>query len=128
MAKLNVGGEIKAPIITATETINCDTLNVWFGGAKAFDSGSNANGYWVRFADGTQICIGFCSGSTGDKTITLPSPFANTDYVVAWGSESDNNQNVSTRMISARNRTTSTFVNRFVSGNTMMYIAIGKWK
>lgn len=37
-------------------------------------------------------------------------------------------QTVSTRMISARNRTTSTFVNRFVSGNPMMYIAIGKWK
>lgn len=89
-----------------------------------FDS---TNGY-VRFADGTQICLGFCFGSTGDKTVTLPSPFINTNYFVVWGSESDAGQTISTRMISARNRTTSTFVNRFVSGNTMMYIAIGKWR
>ena len=88
---------------------------------------NSTNGY-VRFAEGTQICFGVHSDSTGDKTVTLPYPFADTKYFVVWGSESDNGQTVSVRMISARNRTTSTFVNRFVSGNPMMYIAIGKWR
>lgn len=96
-------------------------------GQRAICENSSGVGY-LRLSNGLQICYGYCSGSTGDKTITLPSPFANTNYVVAWGSESDDGQTVSTRMISARNRTTSTFVNRLVSGNPMMYIAVGYWK
>lgn len=130
MAKLNVRGEIKAPIITATETINCDTLNVWFGGAKAFDSGSNANGYWVRVADGTQICYNVLTySSTGDQTITLPLPFKDTNYVVSWSFENtESSTQLSIRVMAATHKTTSTFINRFVSKVPYIYIAIGRWK
>lgn len=130
MAKLNVGGEIKAPIITATGTINCDTNNVWFGGAKAIDSGSNANGYWLKLADGTQICYKSVTySSTGDQTITLPLPFINTNYVVSWSFENtESNAQLSFRVMASTNKTTSTFINRFVSKVPYIYIAIGRWK
>jgi len=42
------------------------------------ERGSNANGEYVRFADGTQICLGVLPGDLGaDKTWTLPAAFAN---------------------------------------------------
>lgn len=130
MANLNVGGEIKAPIITATETINCDTLNVWFGGAKVIDSGSNANGYWVRFADGTQICrskITVSGTAASFQTRTLPKEFVNTDYrVVMSYSDVTSTTTISYRAVSIRNRTTTTF-NSF-NANDRDYIAIGRWK
>lgn len=113
MSNLNVNGTIKSV----------------GGGSTLVDIGIEEIGNdFIKWKNGLQVCWGVYSGSTGDKTVTLPSPFANTNYVVAWGSESDDGQTVSTRMISARNRTTSTFVNRFVTGCPMMYIAIGHWQ
>ena len=130
MAKLNVGGEIKAPIITATETINCDTTNVWFGGAKAFDSGSNANGYWVRFADGTQICTGTISqGSSGTRTSTFANAFSTTDNLrITFGCASSSGSQPTDRMIGAFDITKTNFSNYNVGNRGTYYMAIGRWK
>ena len=55
-------------------------------GAAIISEGSNANGSWVRFANGTQICqtadvfVGSMPGVI--KTITYPAAFASTPHVV----------------------------------------------
>lgn len=67
------------------------------------ERGSNANGEYVRFADGTQICFGVSSmttdtayGSTGlfyaltPALTTFPASFANTSYRVASAATSVN--------------------------------------
>lgn len=130
MAKLNVGGEIKAPIITATETINCDTTNVWFGGAKAIDSGSNANGYWVRYADGTQMCYCMFYKQSNQKyhTVTLPAPFIDTEYGVFKNfQDSTSTTQLPVRIFVSNERTTSTFETYDIANRACM-IAVGRWK
>lgn len=126
----NPNTDYNVRILAAGNGLNITALsNVAINGediSKHIVNGAD-NGYIMKY-DGTLICYGRHSASTGDDTVTLPYPFKDTNYKVAWGSESDDGQTVSARMISARNRTTSTFVNRFVSGNPMTYIAIGKWK
>lgn len=129
MANLNVDGTLTATIVTAQQTLNCDSSNIWFGGAQCVASGSNANGYWARYYDGTQICKRTLTyGSTGDQTVTLPNNFIDTDYAVTWGASSTSTTTISFRAMSARNRSTTTFVNRFVANVETMYIAIGRWK
>lgn len=55
-------------------------------GAAIISEGSNANGSWVRFANGTQICqtadvlVGRTPGVI--KTITYPAAFVSTPHVV----------------------------------------------
>ena len=58
-------------------------------GAFAIESGSNTNGYYTKFADGTLVQwqlqrnmdISVAASSTGVKAITFPIAFHNTSYV-----------------------------------------------
>lgn len=138
MAKLNVGGEIKAPIITATDTINCDTLNVWFGGAKVIDSESNANGYYTKFADGTLICRGSDSwGSRNNGTVqhTFPYAFISPPSVVITAKSPNYGSWASSPATLHDGYITTTYFQYTIYGvgggdrNTGAdFIAIGKWK
>lgn len=104
------------------------------------ESGSNANGKYTKFADGTLICrgknsissIGANSGVT--NTIPFPYPFIDNDYDFSidrydcgayWS-------HIMTQVIS---RTTTTFAiaywnnTEYEAGQTnISYIVIGKWK
>jgi hypothetical protein len=53
-------------------------------GDPIIDQGSNADGEYIRFSNGTMICqiFGISSGSTGDATWTFPFTFANTNIVI----------------------------------------------
>ena len=106
--------------------------------------GSNANGSYVRFADGTQICWGsvtltYSSVAVLDKVWTFPAAFLSNPSVQA----TDNmlSTGMSARHIHARYRGSSltpTSVaievihdnDGFVSGNTVRtdVLAIGRWK
>lgn len=130
MAKLNVGGEIKAPILTATETINCDTLNVWFGGAKAFDSGSNANGYYTKFADGTLICYGNKTISNYSVTINYPAIFIDTNYslVTQFVRDTSLGNNSNSQGLNSITTTSCVCYSAYKETATVLWIAIGRWK
>lgn len=126
MAKLNVGGEIKAPIITATETINCDTLNVWFGGSKCIENGSNSNGYWFKGYDGTLICTGN-KNNLSSSSYTLPYPFIDTNYALAVAQSKGASGNVRRPGLTIVSNTQFRGDTNADIGN-WWYIAIGRWK
>ena len=54
------------------------------GGDPIVESGSNADGQWTRWADGTQICTGNYGSGIGATTFTLtfPNTFINTEYSI----------------------------------------------
>ena len=61
-------------------TIDFRGTDILFNNSPAFQSGSNANGQWVRFNDGTQIVwshltVAYQSGSYLGLTWTYPVPF-----------------------------------------------------
>lgn len=52
-------------------------------GVNIVERGSNANGEYVRYADGTQICWGSTStGASGPVTWTYPVAFASSTRVI----------------------------------------------
>lgn len=85
------GENITAPTITATNNLNCDTNNVWFGGGKALASNSvqlnSSSQNYITLTNGLKICWGVYthSSSSGDftATITLPVTFSNANYAVS---------------------------------------------
>lgn len=44
---------------------------------QVVERGSNANGEYVRFADGTQICVGPVPAAGTNRTVTFPAAFIN---------------------------------------------------
>ena len=60
------------------------TLMPQVGGDPIVESGSNADGQWTRWADGTQICTGNYGSGIGATTFTLtfPNTFINTEYSI----------------------------------------------
>jgi len=108
------------------------------GGAPIIESDENANGRFVKFADGTMICTGdltsvASSTATGnlfrsdDSVVTLPATFQNADFAVAARSNS------TIGWVNSQSTTTTTFTYRRFSSTTSgstggAYAAIGRWK
>lgn len=94
------------------------------------ERGSNGNGEFIRFADGTQICLGAASSPSDGlgSTVSLPAAFVNTGYRVALAAR-DNFP----RFGAAFSRTTTsfraqTYTNSGGASTTSLdYIAIGRW-
>lgn len=104
------------------------------------ESGSNANGEYIRFADGTQICwsptLGFgavttVSGSgyrSGDATFTFPAVFVNSSKVMVSGQTSS-----TARWMALQLAGTTSVVARllsftsFAGSETGRILAIGRW-
>jgi hypothetical protein len=99
------------------------------------ESGSNANGEFVKYADGTMICTGRVTESRSSSGVlatlfTMPAAFisttAYTPLASAFTSRPDNVLQVTTF-----ERTDSTFdvyVDRSNATNTVLYVqAIGRW-
>lgn len=128
------------------EIISIGDEKVWLYGDlfindyKMIDSGSNNNGKYIKFFDGTLICYGVVNNITtpandGTSTlITLPISFINTNYNVSfttvngtayWASVSTsvNSKNTNNFRMSTWNEAGSDNSNQSFS-----YIAIGKWK
>lgn len=100
---------------------------------REVEKGSNSNGEWIRWADGTQICsednVSTLSGSV--KTVTLPASMASSAYALSIATI---NLAVS-RLVTAGNKTSTTFDveswNTTDSTNTVTpgfdYVAVGTW-
>lgn len=95
------------------------------------EKGSNANGEYVRFADGTQICTFTVSTSASAAvTKTLPAAFVNTAYIAVgslMGSSGSTDNTV--KFSAAATGTVGVVVtsNGALLASTASCIAIGRW-
>ena len=114
------------------------------GEGTVFESDSNANGNYVRFADGTQICLGFLTAvffntSRIGVSWTFPSEFIDTSYrVQATLTDFQRNWTATDRgptQTSAKG-TTSVFINVYRIGTVgiptdaqqdVEVMAVGRW-
>lgn len=103
-------------------------------------SGSNANGNWVQFADGTQMCMSASAPETtsnvtgnnfvsGTITFTYPKSFTSTPYIAT----SCDHVSGITWVGRTTNRTSSGFGAVIFGGGSshsgsIRYIATGRWK
>lgn len=62
---------------TGITTPKLDAVDLELGSVNVVERDSNANGEYVRFADGTQICriTEALSDAAGDVTLTFPAAF-----------------------------------------------------
>lgn len=95
------------------------------------ERGVNGVHEWVRYADGTQICIGSVTTLTGgEAAVTFAQPFANTNYRVSLTAVNTAAQVISPRFTG---KTVSGIsLSAFNTSNTRVvsvieYIAIGRW-
>ena len=94
------------------------------------ERGSNANGEFVKFADGTMICQRqFTTGVSSGAVLTLPATFVNSTYSLAF-----NNTQPSSQQISTSAKTSSTFTMRILDqifsttdASQLEFIAFGRW-
>ena len=95
--------------------------------------GSNANGEFVRYADGTLICHRqFTTAFNNADSITFPSAFINTTYSVAYNCNMNSSQQINT---SASSKLTTGITSvrildqSFTGANAtgLEYTAIGRW-
>lgn len=124
MANLKVTGNIES-----TEgTIKCSIMPQ-VNNTAIVESGSNAQGYYTKFADGILVCRGSFVKDT-NVTVTLPHHFANIDYSVVCQHASGVMRGNYTNTGDVRSKTTSSF--KFNANHSEKddydYIAIGSWK
>lgn len=103
--------------------------------AYIVESGSNENGSWVKWSDGTMICTCFDTKTVANQeitTITFPATFINNKMAVITNTLYNYHTGAT---ITIANRTTKTFsaypkFNNAIPNvaEVFMYIAIGKWK
>ena len=78
---------LKLPLLDADNKIPAGVLRIVgaLSDGHIIESGDNVNGYYVRFADGTQWCYGkvysvFSNTSGKTIVITFPAEFSDMDY------------------------------------------------
>lgn len=95
------------------------------------ESGSNANGEFTKFADGTMICrFTVTTSSSGATTKTLPATFINDTYIVVGGTNTSVSASDFTGKFASRATTTVSAVmtnNGQLTATTLQAIAIGQW-
>lgn len=112
-------------------------------GDPVVESGSNSDGQWTRYADGTQMCtspsfpvdITFATGNIfKSDTIpswTFPAAFVSKDGLVCVASSSDNSFTWANSIYTTTTATSAPLV-AFSSGSTtnngIVASAIGRWK
>lgn len=105
-------------------------------GAAIIARGSNANGEWVRWEDGTQVCYKIVTPviATGDTYVdsyfTYPAAFIASPIIAASAARSEMTD-VSLRSVGPTNvqfRVKIASVQDSAFNANMHYIAIGRWK
>lgn len=95
------------------------------------ENGSNANGDFTKFADGTMICwFSFATSASGVTTKTLPTTFIDTSYTAVGGT----NTNASAADFTAKfNSPTTTTIGMAMTSNgsyvaaTVRAMIVGRW-
>ena len=141
MEKINFVNN-QAPAISAS-SLNQLQTNVESAINGVVESGSNDNGYWVKYSDGTMECYGTKSyestafAATGNvyyrdlSGVTFPVPFKENEIIVPTCSMAMGNVGAITP-ISVSNTGISGFsvlsASSSARGITVYWRAIGKWK
>ena len=109
-----------------------ESTDLDFASGVEIESGSNANGNWVKFSDGTLICYGIDSISTaGWKTITYPMEFISAPVITST-LYADTAETSTMAEVKIANATTTTFriakvyASGYLTGG-ITYMAIGRW-
>ncbi|HHL2325285.1 TPA: hypothetical protein ACQ3Y4_005788 [Pseudomonas aeruginosa] len=98
--------------------------------------GSNANGEFVRFADGTQICIVTLLGDGSQQpgtSISLPLPAAflgnwTTGVSVSWASHASNPSVANGLKVAYANGSTLFFILQdALAANRLIFTLVGRW-
>ena len=121
---------------TSIKTINSNSL-LGSGNLVLSESGSNANGQWVKFEDGTMIQYG--SGLTSasisasveaDITLTFPIPFVTVGVglVSAWANVSWNGVFIKGQSSSLTNCQVRIANGTSAQTFSCEFLAVGKWK
>ena len=107
------------------------------------ESGSNDNGSWIKYSDGTLIQRGTaqCPASVGYTDVTFPVAFINTDYTIisnhkyTSGSSFGGSQQLNNITSPQPYSTTQAHIYSYLYDGTIatyirnvQYIAIGRWK
>lgn len=113
------------------------TINGW-GGWKTIGTyyGSNSNGAYTRFADGTQVAFYTYPGGTQTFTWTYPAAFSAAPVVQAATHKSGADTPIVTTLDAAPSATSVTLKRWYWAGSTfaaawaepVYLIAIGRWK
>lgn len=125
-----------------TTPLNADNLNqlqtnVENALGSIVESGSNSNGYWIKYSDGTMICTGTGSGTNGGSTTkTFAQTFINIPTVIGLPTQSPDNYFIGLTVRNIKNSTAvfTVFYVQFgtnswgLGSNTFNYVAIGRWK
>ena len=103
-------------------------LNI--NGAPIIESGSNANGYYTKFADGTLICYGNKTISNYAMTINYPAIFIDTNYSLVTQFVRDESLGNFSNAQGLNTLTTTSCVcySAYSETATVLWIAIGRWK
>lgn len=98
------------------------------------ESGSNSDGEWTRWADGTQICRVFINNNSDINSWTFPKEFNSSAYRLG-GSALNSNSSVHSAKFDSRTTTSVDTLLTFANGSdtgfsTLDYtvFAIGSWK
>lgn len=78
-------GNVQVAAAGGNVRLDVDPLLVALVSEHGQESGSNANGSWIRFANGVQICWGsaivtFSGATNAIGTISLPAPFLTNSF------------------------------------------------
>lgn len=111
-----------------------NALDLELGSKNVVERGSNANGEYVRFADGTQICVAAVT-FVGNGNWTYPSTFASAPVVAPVNSSGVATAFSITVVVVASNNSaslrsldvTSGSVATRISALTPLVSAIGRW-
>lgn len=104
--------------------------DVTINGVPIIESGSNANGYYTKFADGTLICYGNKTISNYAMTINYPAIFIDTNYSLVTQFVRDESLGNFSNSQGLNTMTTTNCVcySAYSETATVLWIAIGRWK
>lgn len=107
-----------------------DNNGLSINGAPIIESGSNANGYYTKFADGTLICYGNKTISNYAMTINYPAIFIDTNYslVTQFVRDESLGNSSNTQGLNALTTTSCVCYSAYSATATVLWIAIGRWK
>lgn len=130
------------PVFTRASLLGTVSQTTGIPTGAVIERGSNANGEYVRFADGTQICVGpdftGISASTAAGGIfrnatpidwTFPAAFANAASVAGSAVAQGNSQThwTSCRVVSTTSMQITVFAPASTTGRVVRPSAVGRW-
>lgn len=130
------GVALPAGFIRTDVVTECEYDGSSFVVSRKVESGSNANGEWTRWEDGTQSCEGLdsktvTSSTNSQHTITFPAAFSSLPKVVASITDIVGTEAWyiyrSQGGLSTTNSTIATFGAASSGTSSVTYIATGKW-